>query len=391
MQGITAEQVQLLLEKPEDLPQQAYEQLIDEFVRDQTRATEMDPPERKWMRVKFLDSYAVDVDVQTPTPLPDSPYDPSGRSIEGTLQQNAPTQFQKGDEAVLDFETAQALINDAVAEQVEPLYQRRLRDYAEYFRAFAREFEAIDRQIATAQGDVDKLNEALNGLREQTAFRSQQKTDLTEDRDGFNRERHGDYRIPRKVLEEQWSALRRDLSRLYRANKQIVQERTCRPSVKEFAARSSLGRDPSRRSTDATQVSGVLARPLSSGHWLCGPLRLCGLCVWKNGNHQGRSGLKRRSFSQGAEGRRARSCCWISGMAGSLVVQILAERPTALSTRRGVRIKLTRNSGEGGARKARLFGRRLCGTAATSRPYYRDEPETLAFTAFRAAIDDAST
>ncbi len=223
LQGLTSEQMRLLLETPAGLTPEKYEQLIDEYVRDQTRASEMDPPERKWMRVKFLKPHAVEVDVQTPTRLPGVAYDPSGRSIEGTLQQNATTEFQEGDEATLDFETAQELIGKGIAEQIEPVYVRRLRDYAESFCAFARNFEVIDRQLATAQEDLKKLTDAATGLREQIGFQTDQKKLLTEDRDGFNRERTviTEYR---GVLEAQWTALRRDLSRIFRANKQVVQQ-----------------------------------------------------------------------------------------------------------------------------------------------------------------------
>ena len=222
--GLNAEQLRLLMEAPADLPPEKYELLIDEYVRDQTRASEMDPPERKWMRVKFLKPHSVDVDVQTPTRLPGAAYDPSGRSVTGTLQQNAATEFQKGDEAAFDFETAQELIGQGIAEQVEPVYQRRLRDYAEHFRGLARDFELIDRQVATAQEDLKKLTDSVTGLREQIAFQTEQQKLLTEDRDGFNRERTviTEYR---GALEEQWNALRRDLSRIYRANKQVVQQR----------------------------------------------------------------------------------------------------------------------------------------------------------------------
>lgn len=225
LQGFTAEQMQMLLPAPENLPAPQYEQLVSEYVRDQTRANETDPPERKWMKIKFLQAHSVDVDVQTPTPLPDTAYDPSGRSIEATLQQDKPTQFAKGDEAILDFETAQELVNQGIAEQVEPIYQRRLRDYAESFRSFAREFEAIGRQLTTAQEDLDRINESVSSLRQQIAFRADQGKKLAQDRDGFNREREviANYR---GVLEQQWNTIRRDLSRLYRANKQIVQQET---------------------------------------------------------------------------------------------------------------------------------------------------------------------
>ncbi len=107
LQGLTADQIRMLLEAPENLPAEEYEQLIDEYVRDQTRASDTDPPERKWMRIKFLQPHTIEVDVQAPTPLPDTSYDPSGRSVEANLQQNKATEFQKDDEAVMDFLTAQ--------------------------------------------------------------------------------------------------------------------------------------------------------------------------------------------------------------------------------------------------------------------------------------------
>ncbi len=114
-------------------------------------------------------------------------------------------------------------MNQGIAEQIEPVYHRRLRDYAEYFRSFAREFEAIDRQVTTAQERPGKINDSVQSLRDQIAFRDDQQKKLTEDQAGFDRERTviTEYR---GVLEEQWNAVRRNLSRLYRANKQIGQQ-----------------------------------------------------------------------------------------------------------------------------------------------------------------------
>lgn len=236
-EGLTKEQMEALIPpwSEDGQPDENYAPLIDAFVRDNTRASDMDPPERKWMRIRFTASPDVlEVDVQEPTSLPDTSFDPSGRSISDSLRQNEPTKFEQNDVVELDFATAQEYINQGVAEAIEPIYRRPLRDFERIFRYTAGEVDSLDRQIAVAQVDLTKLNESITNLRQQIAFFTEREQQLTTDRDGFNMERTviTEYRT---ALEEQWKEVLDELSRLYRANKLLVARMSSRGG--ESAAR----------------------------------------------------------------------------------------------------------------------------------------------------------
>ncbi len=249
--GISKEQMEAILPpwSEDGQPNDAYNALIDEFVRHNTRASDMDPPERKWMQVRFTQAAEpLDVDVQEPTSLPDTPFDPSGRSISDNLRQNEKTAFKQNDIVLLDFATAQEYINLGVAEAIEPKYQRPLRDFERFFRNSAGEIDSVDRQITVAQADLTKLDDSVTKLREQIAFFTERETRLAADRDGFNMERTvmTEYRT---ALEERWKEVLGELSRLYRANKQLVsrmssqsQDSAVRPDRRNLSSRSDARR-----------------------------------------------------------------------------------------------------------------------------------------------------
>ena len=237
LQGLSPEQLQVWL-PPMTEDQERYSTILDEYVRDQTQASDMDPPARKWMKVKFTEAKAdIEVDVSEPTSLPDAPFDPSGRANADDLRQLDKAQFAKGDEVVLDFFTAQEFISQGIAEAVEPIYVRRLRDYERFFRANASQIDATTREISVTEDDLAKLNDALTDLRSQVSFVTNQRQRLTEDRDGFNMELAVIQQY-RQALEEQWKTLLSDLSRLYRANKQQVRRQV--PAGGVAPARRSL-------------------------------------------------------------------------------------------------------------------------------------------------------
>ena len=228
--GITKEQMEAILPpwSEDGQPDEVYNALIDAFVRHNLRASDMDPPERKWMQVRFTQAAnPLDVDVQEPTSLPDTPFDPLGRSISDNLRQNEQTKFQPNDVVLLDFATAQEYINQGIAEAIEPKYQRPLRDFERFFRNSAGEIESINRQIAVAQEDLTKLDDSVAKLQQQIAFFTDQEQRLSVDRDGFNMERTviTEYRT---ALEARWKEVLSELSRLYRANKQLVSRMSSR-------------------------------------------------------------------------------------------------------------------------------------------------------------------
>ena len=124
---------------------------------------------------------------------------------------------------VVDFSTGQEFINQGIAELVEPIYVRQLRDYERFFRANVNQIDASRREIGVTNTDLDKLNQALADLRSQIQFVTNQRQLLTEDRDGFKMEL-AIIQQYQQALEQQWKTLLSDLSRLYRANKQQMRQ-----------------------------------------------------------------------------------------------------------------------------------------------------------------------
>ena len=220
--GLSPEQLTQLIPEGQIAPA-AYQALIQSYARDLTQAEPNDPTERKWMTVRFTEPYSevVDVDAQAGQPLPDSVFDPSGRSLVASLNQGANTEFAEGDEVTFDFETAQRLISEGKAEAVKPIYHRALNDYSRYFRGFQTDLESLQRQTSAAETDVGKLNDSIASLKDQIAFNERQASDLQFDVEGLNKE----VRILREyqnALDAKWDQLRSELSRIYRTNRNLV-------------------------------------------------------------------------------------------------------------------------------------------------------------------------
>jgi hypothetical protein len=204
-----------------------YAKFISQYTRDQKRAEEADPPERKWFKLKFLKEYSVAVDLQNPVPEPQQPFDPTGRSQSALLRQEGESKMSPGDEGVFDSQTKDKLVAEGIAEVVEPIFVRQLRDYEHEFLTHAAQVKALERDIERANEELTALNESIDKLKEQIAFRTDESNKLAQDKEGFEYERQviSDYR---QALEAKWQAIRTELSRLYRINKQLV------PSAETF-------------------------------------------------------------------------------------------------------------------------------------------------------------
>ncbi len=218
--GLTEQQITAIFLGQPGVPPEQTTRLVEPFTRDGKLATEQDPPERKWMRVRFIKPQVVEVDAQ-PIPLPDEPYDPSGRAVEANLLQGAPTTFQEGDEALVDFDTAEQWRVQGIVEPIEAVYRRDLRDYAGWFRELAGQSQLIAQELAAAQGDLAKLQNSIQKLRDQISFQTDQRQKFDMDKQGIERDRVA-ISTYHDQLAQQWTVLSQHLSRLYRANKQMA-------------------------------------------------------------------------------------------------------------------------------------------------------------------------
>ena len=160
LQGITAEQMQLLLPAPRISRQRSINNSsMNMFAIKRGRTKPIRPSGNGCglsSSIRTRSTWMFRPPRLCPTRLMTPVADPSRRPCSRTSRRNSPREMRRcwTSKRVRNWSTR------GVAEQVEPIYQRRLRDYAEYFRNFAREFEAIDRQVATAQEDLNRINES---------------------------------------------------------------------------------------------------------------------------------------------------------------------------------------------------------------------------------------
>ena len=224
-QGLTEDQLKVLMPAQNmRLDETRYQQLIQEYARDHQRAEPADPPERKWSRVRFLKSLEFEVDVQGDVAEPTSPFDATGRAQSKLLaHEDGKVNAEKDQEVLLDEQTASRLEGNGDVEIIEPVYVRRLRDYDVALINLFRVTSVVDREIAQAESDLQLLNDSNEKLREQIAYRQEERNRLQHDSDGFQYEQQviTEYY---SALQTQWESIRSDLSRLYRANRQIVNE-----------------------------------------------------------------------------------------------------------------------------------------------------------------------
>lgn len=226
--GLTEEQFRVLM--PQDdmqLEQSRYDNLIAEFSRDQQDAVAADPPERTWIRVKFLKAHEFDpVDVQDAVPEPTSPFDATGRAQSALLQHGEKVRASQDDEVVFDNATANRLISQGVAERVAEnpnRFVRRLRDYDMAFRNYLLYITATNDKIATAQSDLTALQNSSTKLQAQIAYRTDENAKLRHDLEGVQRDQQA-ITNHHNALQAQWEQVKSDLSRLYRANRKLVKQ-----------------------------------------------------------------------------------------------------------------------------------------------------------------------
>jgi hypothetical protein len=258
--GFAAKMRQLLPAQKLGLAGPAYDRLIEDYVRDRKTADpSRDPPDRIWKRVRFLeppDPIKVDSeDEQAQAAL--RYYDATGRAVPAALRtgevnedalvtaatsekgvvhgiknlvsqgeigmESGEIAFDIDDEALLDSETADEMIAAKVAEEVEAVFVRELRDYAfEYHDLYMRMIDlndfatriTYDTRILTGAGDNANIR---------VTYRTGERDTLQADLDRFQAERDAlaEYLAQ---LQAQQKQLMVDLSLLYRTNNALAAE-----------------------------------------------------------------------------------------------------------------------------------------------------------------------
>ncbi len=235
--GFSAEQVQAMLpealtglsEKDPKDPKDKYAELIDQYVRDNAPARQGDVEEQKWMAVKFIKPYSVDVDVEGDAAgaagMVDRNFDAGGLAISPLLRQGSPTQFAPGETALVDSQTARRLIEQALCEPdgEASVYRRPLRDYEYFYHELALRMEELNDERTLVERQTQAVSDAHEKADRQMQTRQDEKTKLQEDLRLFLKDA-AEVRKVLTALESQYETRRQSLSQLYRENKRLAAE-----------------------------------------------------------------------------------------------------------------------------------------------------------------------
>lgn len=187
--GLTEAQVQQIMPNNLGLPAAEYQALVQQIVRDGQAPLEQDPPERRWVRVKFLAKQTVTVDSpQTQADRDSKFFDDQGQALLAGLRAGKPVDFEKGDEAEFHQQKADELISAGVCEKVGEVYRRPLQDFAHHFHEIYRRTAYLEDRIREVQRQTAVLVEAKDKVAKQIEFRTKEKAQLEADLANFKEE-----------------------------------------------------------------------------------------------------------------------------------------------------------------------------------------------------------
>ncbi len=138
-------------EKIKELLTGVPEKVLNSYLRDGKQATDVDPPESLWALMKLTKDVKRDVDSDQNADATLSGYfDQSGRAVDIRLKRGEEVNLNDSSTrdnliVVIDSE-AKRMVNEGVAEKVQPVFVRPLNDYEELFNRYAgRGFEIAER------------------------------------------------------------------------------------------------------------------------------------------------------------------------------------------------------------------------------------------------------
>ena len=188
-----------------------------------------DPLERLMVRVRFQKNYnQIDVDATDEAPLlPSNDFDPLGRAIPAWLRQGGEgdekgrVSFKTGDEALLDWQTAQQLIAGDICDEIETIYVRQLQDYEFFFHDVQRQRTSFEDENRTIQKDTRLLENAKVKADTDIAYRQEELERLDEDLGKFVYEQQQITQY-RQAVDQRYVYILKELSGLYRTNRRLA-------------------------------------------------------------------------------------------------------------------------------------------------------------------------
>lgn len=250
-EGLTEQDIKNMIpENISGLDPQQYQAMINEYLRSGKRAEDNDLPDNVYIKVKFKQAHEVVVDAATVvSPLDDANFDAEGKAQTGRLlrkEDNGTVKFAIGSEGIFDAATANKLIDDGIADKVEPIFRRPLHDYEAEMQRIHQRIVDTNSRIAALTDAKNTVETSQKAAEAQAAQVMMVKTKLTADKDKLTTERDGIARYADK-LGKQVASVRDQVNKLYRSNKLLSQE------LVELTTR--MTEEINRRSKDATAMA----------------------------------------------------------------------------------------------------------------------------------------
>lgn len=228
--------------------------VLPSYLRDGKRAEPTDPPEKTWVKVRFMADHTEIVDSDATLGGVEGSQDwfDRGRSEIPLLQRGDVAKFKKGAVGVFPQADAEDLISRGVCERIEPIYVRSLNDYEYQFRSTHLQLVRIRQDIERIQRNIDQQTETNTRTETLIAYRTDERAKLQLDLAKFEYERDqiAAYLGKLQVVLDETKA---ELSRLYRTNFQLSEELR--------AINEELTREINRRTAEALAEVDAARRP----------------------------------------------------------------------------------------------------------------------------------
>ncbi len=231
------------------LSQEDYAALINTYVQDGQRAADNTPPDNLWAEVKFKKTHKEEVDLATPNDAADLiPFDNTGLAQPKRLQRKETdiTEFEPGDTAVLPKEKADELVAAGIAEMIQPIYRRKIIDYAARFRSIHRRTLEINLNKAEITRDIATLKAGIAKAEEQITLETEHKRQLDGDLSKVTFERDGVARYGSSLFGK-LTQVNADIRNLYSSNRALNIE------LQQLTAKATEEAD--RRTREATAAN----------------------------------------------------------------------------------------------------------------------------------------
>jgi hypothetical protein len=173
-----------------------YDKVITEYAKHLAKAKPdvSDPPENVWIKVKFLKPYKLKVDDDTDAKGVEAYYQASGLSVPIILRRSGPVDptappdpnrgvidLEVGQEVALEQTKARELEGQGIVKEVEPVFIRRLRDYAMLFRQIDMARKKNNDELSVVRRDTATTTTSASKIELEVKYRTIEKTKLEED------------------------------------------------------------------------------------------------------------------------------------------------------------------------------------------------------------------